>query len=307
MQQPRPVFMVAAIYGLWTGVCLAVYGLSPLLPQTLRWYPGLFAATVVVFVLLGCLVNTFYLIWLQENLHRHPGVRLAFFLLVSAAAGLMYAAAQHWLIKAPVFYMVYTANLLVLANLLGSWMATVLQRQAELIMVCLVMALADLFSLISGPTMRFIRDIRIYYESGLAGPPPAVDFLLIKVPVPGLVHLQPLFGVSDWIIVVFLSAAAARFHINDNLAGKGPAAMAADRKVGLYFPLGAAALMAAILAAGFLDRFIPALPVIGAVFSAFILIRYSSARQLLPTDWLLMAVFTAVLLGLLGLGLGLTG
>ncbi len=304
MKPIRPAFVLLSFYGLWVGASWGVQMSSRFLPSTGQWYPVWFVAAVAGFVLLGCLLNTLFLVYADPWFHRHPGIRGGCLLFSLAAAGLMYLLAQHWLIKTPLFYMVYTANLLVLANLLGSWLVSPLQRQAELVLVCLVMA--DLFSIIRGPTHSFIKTIQVYYESGLAGPPPGADFLLVKIPLPGLNHLQPLFGVSDWIIIVFLSGAAAKFHINDNLAGKGLAAMTADRRAGVYVPVAAVALLIAIFAAGLLNRFIPALPVIAVLFVAFILFRYSSARQLLWSDWLLMIAFTAVMLSLLGLGLALT-
>lgn len=306
MKPIRPAFVLLSFYGLWVGASWGVQMSSRFLPSTGQWYPVWFVAAVAGFVLLGCLLNTLFLVYADPWFHRHPGIRGGCLLFSLAAAGLMYLLAQHWLIKTPLFYMVYTANLLVLANLLGSWLVSPLQRQAELVLVCLVMTLADLFSIIRGPTHSFIKTIQVYYESGLAGPPPGADFLLVKIPLPGLNHLQPLFGVSDWIILVFLSGAAAKFHINDNLAGKGLAAMTADRRAGVYVPVAAVALLIAIFAAGLLNRFIPALPVIAVLFVAFILFRYSSARQLLWSDWLLMIAFTAVMLSLLGLGLALT-
>jgi hypothetical protein len=218
----------------------------------------------------------------------------------------MYAAARIWGIGTPVFYTFYTANLLVFANLLGVWIVTPLKREAELVIVCLAMALADLFSYIRGPTRQFVISLQAYYESGQLGPPPASDFLLIKVPLPGLPHLQPLFGVSDWIIIVFLSAAAAKFRINDNLAGKSLAVMRDNQRPSLYFPVAAAGLLLAISAAVFLDRFVPVLPVIAVLFVFFLLMRRPAARQLTRADWRLMGIFSAVMLALLGAGLLLT-
>jgi hypothetical protein len=93
-------------------------------------------------------------------------------------------------------------------------MIAVVKRPAEIIPLGVVAALADLFSMLSGPTKHMAEEISTYYVSGMEGIPPFVDSLLIKIPLLGAGTLVPLFGVSDWIIVVFLTAAANKFELN---------------------------------------------------------------------------------------------
>jgi len=54
----------------------------------------------------------------------------------------------------------------------------------------------------------------------MLGAPPFVDYLLVKIAMPGFEALMPVFGISDWIIIAFLSAATCKFNMNDNLIGK---------------------------------------------------------------------------------------
>lgn len=310
MRHINPLLVLFGIYGVWLSASWIVYTASQLWPQGTLLHPTvsllIFLATAFLFVLLCCQINMRYLVFVEREFRRKPAIRYACLLTVLIAAGVMALATRYWPINTPVFYMLYTANLIVFANLLGAWIVKPLRREPELIIVCVVMALADLFSIIRGPTRQFVESIRTYYQSDLTGPPPASDFLLIKIPVPGFAHLQPLFGVSDWIIIVFLSAAAAHFKINDNLVGKGAFTMVADRRPSLYFPLAAAGLLAALFAAGILNRFIPALPVIAFLFAAVTLIRYPAARQLKPSDWRLIIIFSGAMLTLLALLLLLT-
>jgi len=160
--------------------------------------------------------------------------------------------------------------------------------------------------MLRGPTREIVEVVKAYYQGDMAGPPPAADFLLVKIPAFGLDHLQPLFGVSDWIIIVFLSAAAARFRINDNLVGRGAFEMIEAGRVLFYFPLAGAGLAAALFAAMLLNRFVPALPVIAGMFICFLLIRYPAARQLKRSDWRVLGVFCGVMLALLLLALIMT-
>jgi len=298
--QYAPAAFLAGMYAAWIAASATLYVVFRLWPES--WPLSLPAASllympvVLLFAGLGCRINAAYLLNVEPAMRRRPAIRYGCLLAVLAAGGLMVLAARQWEITNPGFYMVYTANLLVFANLLGAWIVSPLRREAELVLVCMVMALADLFSILQGPTRRIVASVETYYRSGMDGPPPAGDFLLIKIPAPGLENLQPLFGVSDWIIVAFLSAAALRFRINDNLFGPGLFRMETSGKMGVYFPLACAGLVGAVFAAGLLDRFIPALPVVAAVFVSGLLIRCPAARRLTSYDFRLMTLFAAGML-----------
>jgi len=298
--QYGPAVLLAGMYGAWIAASAIMHAVFRLLagdwPLASAAVSFLYVPAVLLFAGLGCRINASYLLNVEPAMRRRPAIRYGCLLGVLAAGGLMFLAARQWEITAPGFYIIYTANLVVFANLLGAWIVTPLRREAELVLVCMVMALADLFSILQGPTRRIVASVETYYRSGMAGPPPIGDFLLIKIPVPGLENLQPLFGVSDWIIVAFLSAAALRFRINDNLFGPGLFRKRASGKIGIYFPLACAGLVAAVFTAGMLGRFLPALPVVAVVFVSGLLIRCPAARRLTPYDFRLMALFAAGML-----------
>ena len=299
----RSIFAVFGIYGLWVAISWGIYGIAGLLPHSFQVHPIIssvvFPLTAFLFVLFGCHLNALFFVYAEPEFQKNPVIRWLVLAVVIAAGALMVMLGVRGTFESPVFFMIHTANLIVFANLLGSWLIKPLKREAELILVCVVMALADLFSVIRGPTRHVVESIKTYYESGMPGPPPLVDFLLVKIPVFGLDHLQPVFGVSDWIIIVFLSAAAARFKVSDNLAGKGLFKMAEEKRMAFYLPVAGAGLAIAIFIADQLHRFIPALPVISVLYGGFLLVRYPAARQLTRSDWRVLIVFAGVMLGLL--------
>ncbi|MEZ4484542.1 MAG: hypothetical protein R2864_08080 [Syntrophotaleaceae bacterium] len=80
-----------------------------------------------------------------------------------------------------------------------------------------------LTSWIGGPTAGFSRQIQHYYLAP-EGPPPLIDMFLIKLVLPGAGGPAPIFGISDWIMVVFFAIVARRHAINDNLVEPADAA-----------------------------------------------------------------------------------
>ena len=188
-----------------------------------------------------------------------------------------------------------TANLLVFANLLGTWIVTPLKRPAELFPLCLVMSLADIFSVVGGPTSEIAGILEKYYKSGMTGQVPAGDFIVIKIVIPGLPNMVPVFGLADWVIIAFLTASAVRFKMNDNPAGKSVGHMVRSRRVSFYLPAGAFGLIAAVFAAHFFKLFLPALPMIAFFFLVWIMIKYPEARHLNRQDWRLVWFTVAVM------------
>ncbi|MCG8617485.1 MAG: hypothetical protein MI802_14790, partial [Desulfobacterales bacterium] len=146
-----------------------------------------------------------------------------------------------------------TANLLFFASVLGFWMVFPLKRPVEILPLCLVAALADMVSVTAGPTKEFSERIAAYYTGGQTGLPPFVDFLLVKVAIPG--QMMPVFGISDWVIVVFLSAAARRFSMDDALIRS---ASSGNYRPRLFFPVACGGLLLALAAARLFGVFIPA-------------------------------------------------
>lgn len=292
----RIVGLVVVFYLAWVGFSLGVQHLPApamlreLLPLlTLGLHLGFAALALALFH------RTFSRIF-----KAHPRLRLALIAFCVLVALALYGGSR-WLVLSPsVFVDLFgTANLLLLAMVVGSWMTTALSRPAELVPVCLVMSLVDIFSVSRGPSRFIAGRIEEFYLKGREGLPPVGDFLLIKMTLPGGTAAFPVFGVSDWIIVAFLALAAARFEYNDNLLGPGLATLGETKRPALYFPLPAAALLLAVLLAQFTGIFLPALPFISVLFLAFLFVRYPASRQLLRTDWMLVLTAFGVMAALM--------
>jgi len=307
MKKRQASIPILAIYVLWGGASYIIYqiGREQLVPSGFQG--SLFVLAALLLILFGFFLTAYYLLYGWPRLDTRPGLYAGWVFASLALAFFLYFVGQRLAIGRSVIFIINTANLFVFANLIGALIVKPLKRPAELIILCVVLALSDLFSVISGPTRAIVKSVTAYYEGGMQGPAPPGDFLLFKFPVPGADMLQPVFGVSDWIIIVFLSASAFKFGMNDNLAGKGLSVMAHKRRMAFYFPVAGLGLLLAMAVANLLNVFIPVLPIIALVYIGYLLIFYPSARKLEKTDWWLMGGFAGGMLCLLGLGLFMTG
>ena len=303
MERGRAALSIFMIYCQWLLLLSAVYFAGLRLPVAGRLQGVLFTGVTLGVMGFGFWQSAAFLIGANSRLNAFPAIRGAGLSVCLLIAGLFYLAGHVPQIPRPALWIAHTANLFVFANLLGAWLVKPIRRGPELIILCVVLALSDLFSLLSGPTREIVKNIKQYYEGGAKGPPPPGDLLLVKVPVPGSPVLQPIFGVSDWIVIVFLSAAAYKLGIDDNLTGKGLPAVDANAWPGVYLPAAGIGLLTAMAAAHLLGVFIPALPLIALIYAVYLLFRHAPARQLKKQDWLLIAGFSAAMGGLLGLGL----
>jgi hypothetical protein len=181
--------------------------------------------------------------------------------------------------------------------LIGTWIVTPLNRPAELVSVCVVMSLADILSLLAGPTKYIKGVIETFYDSGMQGTAPIADILVLKFAVPGLKNPVPVFGVADWIIVAFLAASVARFEMDDNMVGISLSEMIKKKRLAFYVPVSAFGLMVALLFAQVFDIFLPALPVIAVVFLIYLLTKYPQARILKKSDWKIILLFSTTMIG----------
>jgi hypothetical protein len=164
----------------------------------------------------------------------------------------------------PLVTILKSSLLLLVATITGAAMARYVKRLWEIIPVCIVMTLADFVSWLNGPTAGFTEQIQKYYLAP-EGPPPLVDIVLIKLAFPGSLGVSPIFGISDWIMVVFFAIVASRHHVNDNLIGASGVTLAQKGKIGRYLPVPVVALFLAIFLAQTTGFFVPALPVIAMV------------------------------------------
>jgi len=291
----------AAVYCLWFLVSFSVLQAGLIFTTGEAFFNIAIPAAVLFFIVLASILTAIFVVYGEWYLQNLPGHRLfCISFVLAVGVGLFIFVRQTGNIRSIVF-IIGSANLLVFANLIGTWIVTPLKRPAELVPVCIVMSLADLFSLTSGPTKRIAGSIEMYYEGAMEGQPPAWDFLLVKIVVPGFDKLLPVFGVSDWIMVAFLSAAVVKFGMNDNLAGKSLGDMVKNGRLSVYLPVAALGLATAILVAQVFCVFLPALPIIALFFLTYILIRYPQARRLERYDWILMLLFSGVMVSLLAI------
>ncbi len=177
-----------------------------------------------------------------------------------------------------VFWALKSAVLLLVATIVGAALARYVKRLWEIVPVCIVMTLADFVSWLKGPTSGFVGQIEHYYRT-LEGPPPLIDMILVKLAFPGSVNLAPVFGISDWIMVVFFALVARQHDVNDNLLGSTGESLARRGRIGAYLPVSVVALFIANMLAQVTGLFIPALPLIAMVMLLWYGIRHLLRRE----------------------------
>ncbi len=293
-QIPARAFLPAGIvFILFSFVPLALLIPGPVSfeePTVARLLIPLFALIFIVLLSIACAVFTLY----QEPFFsRFPGLR-RIMVLVTLALGISLALLLRLTeFHREVFFVLASANLVVFALLLGNFLVSGLKRPPELIPVCLVMSAADLLSVFAGPSKQMIQGIDVFYRDGRIGIVPWSDFLLVKIAVPGVDHLLPIFGVADVVILAFLIAAAHKFQLNDNLLGRGLGELSDCRRFTLWFPAAGGGLVLALLAAHGFNMFLPALPVVALFFLGYTLPRHPEMRLLRKTEWVVVFISLA--------------
>lgn len=281
----KPILALLLPYLAWLVYSLALF----FLPGPLGFLAGLLSITgffvFLAFLLEFCLNRIEPLVGNQHRLRGALlGAGLAIFLFC-------------WLIPwftgsySPVLAGFNSINLLVSGALIGGWMAFPLKQPRELLPLCLVACLADIVSILSGPTRDFSEAIAGFYQGGMRGDLPFVDHILIKMPVPDPQAFMPLFGVSDWIIVVFLSAAALKFGMNDSLFPIG-----AEWSCQSWFrmPAALAGLILPVVLVRIFGVFLPALPFVAGVFILYTAPRHRQMLRLTRAEILPMVAAVAI-------------
>lgn len=269
----RMILILIACHLLWSCAVLGLWSAGHLIAADGPWWSALFIALqlyAAAQLLLPALLlhpeersRGFYLFW---------GLVLAVFVWLANQFPLV----EHW---PPLVAVIKSGLLLLVATLTGAAMARYVNRLWELVPICLVMTLADFASWLYGPTAGFTQQIQQYYLAP-AGPPPLVDMILIKLTFPGLNDLAPVFGIADWIMVVFFAIVARRYGVNDNLVGPHGEKLARQGRIGCYLPVSVAALFVANVLAQATGLFIPALPVIALVMLLWYALQYLMPRCL---------------------------
>jgi len=268
----RLILLLVASHLLWAGAVLSLWSFGSLFEVTPSGWSALFVA-LQLFAAAQLLLPALRL----HPEERSRGFYLFWGAVLAFAVWLLNRPGLHTDLQ-PLLAVVRSGLLLLVATLTGAALARYLNRLWEVVPVCLVMTLADFFSWLYGPTASFTRVIADYYRAP-AGPPPLVDMLLVKLAFPGPAGMAPVFGISDWIMVVFFAIVARRHGINDNLLGTPGERLARRGRVGAYLPVPVAALFAAVALAQWSGLFIPALPVIALVMLAWYAGRYLRVRR----------------------------
>lgn len=190
-----------------------------------------------------------------------------------------------------------TATLVLLACVAGHWLVIPLKRPSEFIPIGMAVALSDIFSVFSGPTRNFAENISDYYREGMTGSVPLVDFFLVKMPMPGNDYFMPAFGISDWVVVVLLSAGALRFGMNDNIFSLAESTQA-QNKSRAFFPVAGIGLILSIVAARAMNLYLPALPFIVIIFLSAMAAKYPAVRKL-GSEEIRAMIFVSALMGVL--------
>lgn len=268
----RMIFLLIASHLLWSCAIFGLWSSGRLIEAATPWLSGGFVALqlfAAAQLLLPALLlhpedrsRGFYLFW---------GLTLALSIwllnLLPPGAG--------WL---PLLAVVKSGLLLLVATLTAAALARYVQRLWEIVPICFVMTLADFSSWLYGPTASFTQQIQDYYLAP-EGPPPLIDMVLIKLVFPGSAALAPVFGISDWIMVVFFAIVARRHGVNDNLIGAFGETLARQGQIGRYLPVSVAALFGAIVLAQATGLFIPALPLIALTMLLWYAARYLLLRR----------------------------
>lgn len=295
----RPAPALARGYLIWLIPCAGVLALSDFVPtdgELARVFSPVFVAG---FLLVAGYALSRHLAEVEPLLADHHSRRRRLLLGGLLAWGLLCWIGRQSAEIRPAIHLLNTAHLLVMGNVLGGWLVSPLRRMSELIPLGAVLVMADLFSVFRGPSKEIAKTLEAFYRSGMEGPAPLVDFLILRIPLPGSAHLLPVFGVSDWIAVAFLSAAALRFGVRDNLVGPDPRPA---EPAPVFFPAAVAGLLAAILLAWTVDAFIPALPVVVFVFLLITALRCPAGLRPTREDWKLLGGTVVVMGVLLGVG-----
>ncbi|MFP4583630.1 MAG: hypothetical protein ACLFN9_09685 [Desulfococcaceae bacterium] len=301
---PEPVSLrsrlgpaLARGYLVWLIPCAASMVLSDYMPQNGNW-ARIFAPIWLIFFLLaaGCALSR-HLAEVEPLLKDRHALRRRLLLGGLLVWAGLYAIGRTQETIRPAIYLLNTAHLLVMGNVLGGWLVSPLRRMSELIPLGAVLLMADLFSVFRGPSKEIAETLEKFYKSGMEGPAPLVDFIILRIPVPGAERLMPVFGVSDWIAAAFLSAAAFRFGVRDNLVGPEPRE---GRPVDFFLPAASAGLLAALFLAWTIDRFVPALPVVVVVFLLVTALRRPARLRPTREDWKLLGGAVIVMGTLMG-------
>jgi len=295
----RILIPLTAMYGIWIVLSLVILWAGFLLPDASAYESIISSLSLIFFLALAASLTAIFIIYAEPELKERHNFRKILLLITGCLNIVLFLFVRKTGHTYSIVYIINTANLLIFGTLLGTWIVTPLKRPAELIPLCVIMSIADLFSVVSGPSEKIAETIEKYYKSGMQGPAPFSDFILIKCVILGLEKPMPVFGLSDWVIITFFAAFSVKFAINDNITGKSLDTMVKEKKIYFYMPVTVVGLITTVFLAHYLGIFLPALPVIAAFFLCYIMIKYPKTRQLTKADIKILLVSSGIMFSLM--------
>lgn len=288
----KPAISIYLVWGLGT---LAFQTLGRILPETLR--AGF--DCIIIVGLIACLawMTRIYQKRIEPAIGTDTARRLSWIGGLTLIFIILCLPEGQAGLKSNIITALSTATLVLLACVTGHWLVIPLKRPSEFIPIGVAVALSDIFSVFSGPTRTFAENISDYYQEGMTGPVPLVDFFLVKMPMPGNDYFMPVFGITDWVVVALLSAGALRFSMNDNVFSLAGSTQA-QNKSRAFFPVAGIGLILSIVAARSMNLYLPALPFIVIVFLGAMAAKYPRVRKLGPEEIRAM-IFVSALIGVL--------
>ena len=288
----KPVISIYLIWGLGT---LGFQALGRILPET----PRAGFDYIIIVGLMVCLawMTRIYQNRIEPAIGTETARRLSWIGILTLIFILLCLPEGQAGLKNNIITALSTATLVLLACVAGHWLVIPLKRPSALIPIGVALALSDIFSVFSGPTRTFAKNISDYYQEGMTGPVPLVDFFLVKMPMPGNDYFMPVFGITDWVVVALLSAGALRFSMNDNVFSLAGSTQT-QSKSRVFFPVAGIGLILSIVAARSMNLYLPALPFIVIVFLGAMAAKYPRVRKLRSKEIRAM-IFVSALIAVL--------
>lgn len=287
------VSRIAGCYAVWCLLQVLICRTGFMFPpsETVRVF--LIPAAAIVNILIACQLTLFHLVYVEPVLVNRPVLRSALITFCLALGAALFSRAHG---SGSTFFVqvLSTVNLLVLACLTGPWLTVALKRPSEIVLLAALVLSIDGISVLAGPTRTISNALKPFYKSGMKGPAPLSDMLIVKAAVPGLAQAMPVFGVSDWIMLVFFAAACARFKIRDNILGPGlDGLIRQNQPARPFLPITGAGLIAAVVTAQSLGLFLPALPFMALALMLYLIFFFPETRHLKQRDWIIAAALVA--------------
>lgn len=251
-------------------------------------------AVIVFFIVLLSNTIPFFLRYDRDYLCKNNSIRRNLLIALIIARVLLFKIENTDSFVGVLAGITGSITLIIFASLLGSYLSQAIKRPAELIPVCSVAFTVDLYSVLKGPSKDIALKIGEFYSSGARGDLPYIDMILLKIPNLTVNYLTPVFGVSDWIFIVFLTSTLFKFRISDNTVGSDIATIINSKSSQFYVPIASIALGTSILIAQTTNIFIPALPIIILIVIAWLSIKHPNLWSLKASDCYLTLIAPVV-------------